>query len=111
MAALTEGTDYEVVGINRGDVTNEIVIRCINTVDDTDTLTVDLTAYGIRADGFIGAHGYEHTTDNSVSVQADPTTSVSSGTLTLTVSGSNDNNPRFYFVKGFSNITAATDEL
>lgn len=100
MGALTEGTDYEILGVQRGDVYNEIVVRCINTVDDGDTLTVDLTKYGIAAAGLIGAFGFEHTTDNSVSVQAQPTTAVSSGTITITIGGSNDNNPRFILIKG-----------
>jgi len=110
MAALTAGTDFEVLGLQRGDVYNEIVIRCISTVDDGDTLTVDLTAYGIDAAGLIGVFGFEHTTDNSVSVQAQPTTAVSSGTLTITVGGSNDNNPRFFLVKGL-NKTAGVSSL
>lgn len=108
MGALTEGTDYEIVGVNRGDVTNEIVVKCINTVDDGDTLTVDLTKYGIGATGLIGVIGFEHTTDNSVSVQAQPTTAVSSGTITITVGGSNDNNPRFYFIKGFKDAAGVS---
>ena len=108
MASLTEGTDFEIVGVNRGDCFNTILVRCINTVDDGDTLTVDLTKYGGHATGFLGAHGYEHTTDNSVVVQADPTTSVSSGTVTLTVSGSNDNNPRFYMIHVMATVAGAS---
>lgn len=107
MAALTAGTDYEIVGLQRGDVYNEIVIRCINTVDDGDTLTVDLSDYGIAADGLVGVLGFAHTTDNSVSVQEQPTTAVSSGTLTITVGGSNDNDSRFYFVKGLKSAAGA----
>jgi hypothetical protein len=102
MGALTEGTDFEIVGVNRGDCTNEIIVRTINTVDDGDTFTVDLTAYGISATGLIGVLGWEHTTDDSVSVQQNPTTAVASGTLTVTVGGSNDNNPRFFEIKGFA---------
>lgn len=102
MGLLVEGTDYEVMGVNRGDVFNEIAIRTINTVDDGDTIEVDLTAYGISATGFIGATGYEHTTDNSVVVQEDPTTAVSGNTLTMTVGGSNDNNTRHLIVKGYA---------
>lgn len=98
--ALTEGTDYEIVGVEQGTCYNEIVIRTINTVDDTDTIDVDLTDYGISATGLIGVLGFEHTTDNSVMVQQNPTTAVSSGTLTITVAGSNDNNTRHYIVKG-----------
>jgi len=102
MTALTEGTDFEIVGNQRGDVYNEIVIRTINTVDDGDTFTVDLTKYGINATGLMGVEGYEQTTANSIVVAADPTTTVSSGTITCTVSGSNDNNQRYYIIKGFA---------
>lgn len=100
--ALTEGTDYEIAGVNRGDVYNEIVIKTINTVDDTDEIVVDMTKYGISATGLMGVVGYEHTTANSVVVQADPTTTVSSGSVTLTVSGSNDDNQRYYLIRGFA---------
>ena len=100
--ALVEGTDYEIVGVQRGDVYNEVVIRTINTVDDTDEIDVDMTKYGINSTGLMGVEGYEHTTANSIVVAADPTTTVSSGTITLTVTGSNDNNQRYYIIKGFA---------
>lgn len=111
MAALTEGTDYEIVGVNRGDVTNEIVVKTIDTVDAADTLTVDLTKYGIKATGLIGVLGFKHTTNNSIMVQEQPTTAVSSGTITLTVPAGTDNDARFYFIKGLSSETAGADEL
>jgi len=102
MASLTEGTDYEVVGVNRGDCMNTIVIKTINTVDAADTLTVDLTDYGIHADGLLGVLGFKHTTDNSVMVQEQPTTAVSSGTLTITVPAGTDNDARFYLIYGLT---------
>lgn len=108
MAALTEGTDYEILGVNRGDVTNEIVIKTVNTVDAADTLTVDLTKYGIAAAGLIGVLGFKHTTDSSVSVQEQPTTAVSAGVLTLTVPAGTDNDARFYFVKGYREDVAGS---
>lgn len=102
MGALTENTDFEIVGVQRGDAYNEIVIETINTVDDGDTIAVDMTKYGISATGLIGVIGFEHSTANSVSVQQQPTTSVSSGTLTITVGGSSDNRQRYFIVKGFA---------
>lgn len=111
MAVLVEGTDYEIVGVNRGDVTNEIVIKTIDTVDAADTLTVDLTDYGIRADGLVGVIGFAHSTNNSVMVQDQPTTSVTTGTLTITVGAGTDDDARFYFVRGLCSETAADDEL
>lgn len=111
MAALTEGTDYEIVGIEQGTCYNEIVIKTINTVDAADTLTVTLTDYGIAADGLIGVVGFKHTTDNSVMVQEQPTTAVSAGVLTLTVPAGTDNDARFYLVKGFGTQAAAGSAL
>jgi len=111
MAALTEGTDFEVVGVQRGDVYNEIVVKTIDTVDAADTLAVDMTKYGIRADGLIGVVGFKHTTNNSVMVQEQPTTAVSSGTITLTVPAGTDDDARFYLIKGLSSETAGADEL
>ena len=107
MAALTEGTDFEIVGVVSNGIYNEIVIKTINTVDAADTLAVDLTKYGIKADGFVGVLGFKHTTDNSVSVQEQPTTSVTTGTITLTVPAGTDNDARFYFVKGLAETAGA----
>ena len=106
MAALVEGTNYEVLGVNRGDVSNEIVIKTINTVDAGDTLTVTLNKYGILATGLIGVVGFKHTTDNSVSVQEQPTTAVAAGVLTLTVPAGSDDDARFYFIKGLKDKAA-----
>ena len=108
MGLLVEGTGYEIVGVNRGDVTNEIVIKTIDTVDAGDTLTVDLTKYGIGETGLIGVLGFKHTTNNSVSVQEQPTTAVASGVLTLTVPAGTDNDARFVFVKGFRDTAGAS---
>ena len=99
---LTEGTDYEVMGVNRGDVYNEVVIRTINTVDAADEIDVDLTKYGISATGLIGVRGWKHTADDSVAAAENPTTTVSSGTVTLTVPGGTNDDPRFYIIKGFA---------
>lgn len=100
--ALTEGTDYEVVGVNRGDVYNEVVIRTINTVDAADTIDVDLPKYGIHAKGLMSVRGWKHTTDDSIAVAENPDTSVSGDTLTVTVPAGTDDDPRFYIIKGFA---------
>jgi len=99
MALLVEGTGYEVVGNQVGPIYNTILIRTINTANNGDTLTVDLTKYGGHVSGLMGVLGWEHTTDNSVVVQTQPTTSVTTGTLTLTIGGLNSNNPFFFEVK------------
>ena len=98
---LVEGTGYEISGVNRGDVYNEIVIKCINTVDSTDTIVVDLTKYGIHPTGLMGVEGYNQTTANSVVVQADPTTTVSGDDITLTLTAAS-NDQHYIIVKGFA---------
>lgn len=61
-----------------------VLLAVTAACDSTDTFTVDLTKYG----SFSGIIGFVHTTTGSVVVQEQPTTSVSSGTLTVTVGGS-----------------------
>ena len=100
--ALTEGTDYEIVGVETAGVVSRIHIRTINTVDDTDEIDIDLTKYGISATGLISVLGFIHTTANSIMAQEQPSTAVSSGTLTITVGGSTDNKQRYYEVAGFA---------
>lgn len=112
MAALTQGTDYEVIDSGVGGMgIKTILVRCINTVDAADTATVTLTNYGISATGLIGVLGFKHTTDNSVMVQEQPTTAVASGVLTLTVPAGTDNDSRFYLIFGLSNKPAAASAL
>lgn len=66
------------------------------TVDDGDTITVDLTAYGCR--NIHGIWGFIETTTGSVVVAEAPTTAVSSGTLTITVGGSTDDKVRCFLI-------------
>ena len=74
----------------------EIVVSTIHTVDATNTLTVDMSKYG--GNQLIGVIGFKHTTDNSVMAQEQPTTTVSGTTITITVPGGTDNDPRFYII-------------
>jgi len=66
------------------------------TVDDGDTLTVDLSTYGCT--NIHGILGFIETTAGSVVVQEQPTTAVSSSTLTITVGGSTDDKVRAYYI-------------
>lgn len=102
MVALTEGTDFEVVGVQRGDVFNTIVIKTIDTVDATNTLSVDMTKYGISATGLLGVRSYVHTTASSVVTTEANTCSVSSGTITVTIAAGTDNDNRYILIEGFS---------
>ena len=64
----------------------KIVITTPATADTGDTIDVTLASYGIGT--LLGIDGYVHTTENSVMVAEDPTTSVTTGTLTITIGGS-----------------------
>ena len=66
------------------------------TVDDGDTIAVDLSDYGATGIDFV--LGFIHTTTDSVLVAEQPTTSVTSSVLTITVGGSTDNKKRTYLV-------------
>ena len=55
------------------------------TVTHTDTITVDLSAYGCK--NVHAVLGCREDTAGSIVVAENPTTSVTSGTLTLTVPG------------------------
>lgn len=100
MAALVQDTDYFVKGA--GIV--QAMVCCANTVDAADTIAVTLNTIGISPKGLIGVYGWKHTTDNSVSVKEFPTTSVSSGILTITVEAGTNNDPRFYLIIGTSGV-------
>lgn len=67
------------------DGVTELYVRTASA-DSADTTTVDLTDYG--ATTVVGILGFVETTAGSVVVQEQPTTAVSSGTLTITVGGS-----------------------
>lgn len=102
MAALTLDTDYFIKEISPNNNLVQFMVLGKATIDAADTIEVDLTKHGISAAGLIGVVGWKHTTDNSVSVAEQPTTSVTSGVLTITVPGGTNNDPRFYLVFGTS---------
>jgi hypothetical protein len=94
MTALGEvGTRTEVTP-NSGVKIIQVVTDA--TVDDGDTMTVDLTKYGAR--NIHGILGFIETTTGSVVVAEQPTTAVSAGVLTITVGGSTDNKVRSYTI-------------
>lgn len=68
------------------------------TVDNGDTLAIDLSKYGITK--FLGVVGFIHTTKGSVVVQEQPTTAVVGSVLTLTVGGATPNKERVYKIFG-----------
>lgn len=62
------------------------VLTDATVVGGTDTVTVDLTKFGCT--NIHGVHVFDETTTGSVAVLQAPTTSVSSGTLTVDLGGS-----------------------
>lgn len=69
------------------------------TADNGDTVAINLyTQYGITR--FLGIWGWRHTTDNSVIVTENPTTSVQLNTLTATIPGATANKSRAYLIFG-----------
>lgn len=70
------------------------------TVDTADTITVDLSTYGCT--NIHGIIGFAENTAGSIVVQEQPTTAVSSGTLTITVGGStNSDTVRTYIIYAY----------
>lgn len=75
-----------------------IMVTAPATADSGDTLTVNLYDYGIGKLLFIV--GNTHTTANSVVITEAPTTSVTSGVLTVTIGGASNNQIRTYLIFG-----------
>jgi len=75
-------------------------IETAATADDGDTIVVTLASYGMKT--IEGILGFTHSTTDSVVITEAPTTSVSSGVLTITVGGSTDNKKRVILVFGDS---------
>ena len=73
-----------------------IVLELPNTADATNTVTFNLATIGGAT--FLGVAGFAHTTDDSVCITENPTTSVSGTTITFTIPAGTDNDPRFYKV-------------
>ena len=75
---------------------NVMVVSCIDTVDDGDTIAIDLASYGWGS--MCGIIGFAHSTENSIVIQEQPTTTMSGSTLTITVGGATDNLTRHYLI-------------
>lgn len=76
----------------------KIVLLDVDSTDGGATFTVTLSDYNI--DNILGILGVRHTTANSVLVDEAPTTSVSAGVLTITVSGSTATKKRSFLLVG-----------
>ncbi len=89
-------TDTEVVP-NAGVKVIQVVTPA--TVDDGDTITVDLSKFGCT--NIHGIMGFEETTAGEVVITQAPTTTVSSSTLTITIGGSADNLVRTFILYAY----------
>lgn len=79
----------------------QIYIITPATTDTGDTIVITLEDFRIR--NIMGVIGWVHTTKDSVTVQEQPTTAVSSGVLTITVGGSAQTDKRrAYLVSGMT---------
>ena len=76
----------------------EIIAFVDDTTDDGDTVAVTLADYGITTCKYV--KGYTHTTEGAHIIEEAPTTSVTSGVLTITVGGSTDNKARAFLIGG-----------
>jgi len=96
MAAVTGSTVTEVAP-NAGVKVIQVVTPA--TADNGDTVAVDLTDYG--ASNIHGILGFTESTTGSVVITEAPTTSVSSGTLTITIGGSTANKVRTFIIYAY----------
>lgn len=95
---MGEITDIDTFEVLPNAEVKKVLIHTRNTVDAADTIAITLANYGI--DEFIAINGWKHTTDGSVVVEENPTTAVSSGTLTITVPAGTDDDTRVYEIIG-----------
>jgi hypothetical protein len=84
MGAITTTCTYREAAPNLG--VKSIIVTTPNTADTGDTIVITLADYGIGT--LLAVEGFVHTTENSVIVAEAPTTSVTSGVLTITIGGS-----------------------
>lgn len=95
MGDVTSGITIKRLG---NDEAVQLIVTTAATVNDGDTFTVTLADYGIT--NFLAILGQTHSTSNSVVITEEPTTSVTSGVLTVTVGGSTDAKKRAFVIWG-----------
>jgi len=101
-------TDIDVTELVPNGGLKVIAVQTRNTVDAGDTVAITLENYGIDKNGFLAIQGYKHTTDGSVVVTEEPTTTVSAGVLTITVIAGTDNDTRVWIIYGRGKANAYT---
>ena len=94
MAALGNVLSLSDATVRRADEYRQVVIELPATVDASETFTLDMGVYGCtRLSAILG---FDHTTDGQVVITQAPTTTVSSGTVTVTVGSGGDNRTRVF---------------
>ena len=91
MAAIT-GTVFDIRQTDSG----SIKVTTANTATTDDTIAIDLSDFG--ATGIDSILGFHHSTEDSIVVQEQPTTAVSSSILTITVGGTASTGKKTYIV-------------
>src|SRR3990167_722989 len=89
MAALGDVLALSGARTNNEQEYRVVVVELPATVDNADTFTLDMGKYGCSR--LTAILGQEHSTDGQVVITQAPTTTVSAGTVTVTVGGSNAN--------------------
>lgn len=96
MVAVTEGTDYFVsMGLPVGGM-KTLIVSTLATANSADTFDVTLANYG--AGSMCGIIGWTHTTENSVAIQEQPTTTIAAGVLQVTIGGASNGQSRHYLI-------------
>jgi|GEM_PF-2246123 len=97
MGDISSGVTVTDIVPNQG--RKEIMVETATTADTGDTVDITLADYGITT--FLGILGFAHSTENSVVITEAPTTSVSSGVLTITLGGTlNSDDKRVFIIYG-----------
>jgi hypothetical protein len=97
MTAITENTDFFVGQGSPNSGYKTLLISTVSTADTGDTIDVDISKYGGGV--VMGIIGFIHTTQNSVVVQEQPTTTMSGSTIQITLGGTGaDNLARHYLL-------------
>ena len=96
-AALTKLTSFdEIPALSL----KRVLFTLANTADATDTLAIVLADHGISPTGLLAVSSWVHTTDCSVITTEANTSSVPTGTLTVTLAAGTDNDFRVIEIIG-----------
>jgi len=77
-----------------------VLFTLANTTDAADTFAITLADYGISATGLLAVNSWVHTADGSIITVEANTTSVTTGTLTVTIAAGTDNDFRVIEIVG-----------